>query len=285
MQRTLRGGTDRTAEQVYFTYGGGSDDHAPRTSVIMDDVEGGAQGSTTRRPQAVRGRGAVDRDGPPRARRILGVDSNDEDEGEADSTEHLRDHRFDPSHHSREQSEQLRRSHRVGDKVEYRTNVREREETVEERDARLDCEEEALLQSMPRWASREAYEAEQRRQRELETTGVGSQASVGPLPTQDTMRPPSHAEGVGADRCGLDARGGGLTDVRCEAESSDDGDECEAAEPIIHDVVVGICVADTDGGIHGGEEEMVEEVSVPLPPDAAQVEEELVDEGSDASVG
>ncbi|GBG76349.1 hypothetical protein CBR_g22096 [Chara braunii] len=315
----VAGGTDRTAEQVCFTYGGGSDDHAPRTSVITDDVAGGAQGSATRRPQVGRGRGAIDRGGPPRARRVLGVDSSDKDEGEAHGAEQLRDRRFHPSHHCREQPEQLRRSHRlaersgptshqpqdippipvvegtpshsglaqaatsvlrtsdfdiagshggspilrcgVGDRAEYKTDGGEREETVEERDARLDREEEAWLQSMPRWAGRDAYEAEQRRQRELEMIGAGSQASVRPLPTTDTMQPASHAEGGGAERCGLNAGGGVQTDA------------------IVHDVVVGICAAAGDGGIHGGEEEMVDEASVPLPSDAAQVEEELVDEG------
>ncbi|GBG74168.1 hypothetical protein CBR_g17882 [Chara braunii] len=178
---------------------------------------------------------------------------------------------------------------RVGDRAEYRTDVREREETVEERYARLDREKETRLQSMPRWAGREAYEAEQRRQRELETIGAGSPSSVGPLPTSDTMQAPSHAGRVGADTCGLDAGDGGLADVRYEggdvggletvgadsrAESSDDGEECEAAEAIVHGVVVGICAAGTDGGIHGGEEEMGDEGSVPLDDDATQIEEE-----------
>ncbi|GBG59648.1 hypothetical protein CBR_g49912 [Chara braunii] len=258
------GGTDRTAEQVYFTYGAGLDGHALRTSVITDDVAGGAQ---------------VDADC-------------------------IQDLRFDPSHHSRERSEQLRRSQRVvehsgpaskqphdipvvegtpsqsgpaqattsdlrtsnldiagshgdspvlqcrvGDRAEYRTDVREREETVEERDARLDREEEAQLQSMPRWDGREELDV-----------GGGGQAEV---------------------RCeGGDVRGLEIVGADSRVESSDDSEECEATEAIVHDVIVGICTGGTDGGIHGGEEEMVDEGSVPLAHDATHVEEELVDEGS-----
>ncbi|GBG91357.1 hypothetical protein CBR_g52244 [Chara braunii] len=342
----VAGGTDRTAEQVYFTYGGGSDGHAPRTSVT-DDVIGGAQGSATRHPPAGRCRGAVARNVHPRARRVLGVESSDEDEGVAPHADRLQDPRFDPSHHSREHSEQLRRSHRlaersipasqqpqdipvaegtpshsapaqaatsslrtsdfdiagshggspvlrcrVHDRPDYSTDVREREETVEERDARLDCKEEARLQSMPRWEGREAYEAEQRRQRELETIEAGPPSSVGRMPTSDTMQPPygpSHVVGGGAHTCGFPVGGRGQADVPCEggpvggvetvgsdteAESSDDGEECAAAEAIVGDVVIGIYAAGTDGGNHGGEEGMVDEGSVPLP------QEELVDEGS-----
>ncbi|GBG66853.1 hypothetical protein CBR_g70730 [Chara braunii] len=205
------GGTDRTTEQVYFTYGGGSDRHAPRI---------------------------------------------------------------------------------VHDRAEYRTDAREREETIEERDARLNHEEEARLQSMPRWEGREAYEAERPRKRELETIGAGPPSSIGCMPTFDTMQPPSGPSDVvggGADTCGLDAGGGGQADVPCEGgpigvvetvgadtgvESSDDGEECAAAEAIVDDIVIGICAAGTDGGTHGGEEGMVDEGSVPL------LEEELVDEGS-----
>ncbi|GBG65923.1 hypothetical protein CBR_g54216 [Chara braunii] len=336
-----------TTEQVYFTYGGGSVGHAPRTSVITDDVAGGAQGSATRHPPAGRGRGAVARDVHPRVRRVLGVASSDEDEGVAPHADRLRDRRFDPSHHSREHSEQLRRSHRlaersipasqqpqdisvtegtpshsgpaqaatsslrtsdfdiagshggspvlryrVHDRPDYSTDVRETEETVKERDARLDREEEVRLQSMAQWEGREAYEAEQRRQRELETIGAGPPSSVGRMPTSDTMQPPSgpsHVVGGGADTCGFPAGCGGQADVPCEggpvggvetvqsdtgAESSDDGEECAAAEGIVGDVVIGICAAGTDGGTHGGEEGMVDEGSVPLP------QEELVDEGS-----
>ncbi|GBG82074.1 hypothetical protein CBR_g34354 [Chara braunii] len=343
----VAGGTDRTTEHVYFTYGGGSDGHAPRTPVITDDVTGGAHGSATRHPPAGRGRGAVARNVHPRARRVLGLESSDEDEGVAPHADCLRDPRFDPSHHSREHSEQLRRSHRlaersisasqqpqnipvaegtpshsgpaqaatsslhtsnfdiaglhggspvlrcrVHDRADYSTDVREREETVEERDARLDREEEARLQSMPRWEGGEAYEAEQRRQRELKTIGAGPPSSVGRMPTSDRMQPPSgpsHVVGGGADTCGLDAGGEGQADVPCEGghvggvetvgadigeESSDDGEECAAAEAIVGDVVIGICAAGTDGGTHGGEEGMVDEGSVPLP------QEELVDEGS-----
>ncbi|GBG82490.1 hypothetical protein CBR_g34866 [Chara braunii] len=100
---------------------------------------------------------------------------------------------------------------------------------------------------------------------------------------------PFDVVGGGADTCGLDAGGGGQVDVPCEGgpvggvetvgadtgdESSDDGEECAAAEAIVDDVMIGICAAGTDGGTHGGEEGMVDEGSVPLP------EEELVDEGS-----
>ncbi|GBG71795.1 hypothetical protein CBR_g9204 [Chara braunii] len=290
--KDVAGGTDRTAEQVYFTYVAGSDGHAPWTSVITDDVAGGAQGSATRHPPAGQGHGAVSRDVHPRARRVLGVNSSDEGEGVAPHADRLRDPRLDPSHHSTKLSEQLRRSHRVHDRAEYRTDVREREETIEERDARLDREEESWLQSMPRWEGREAYEAEQRRKRELETIGAGPPSSVGRMPTSDTMQPPSRPSDVvggGAHTCGLDAGGGGQADVPCEggpvggveivgadtgAESSDDGEECEDAEATVDDVVIGICAAGTDGGTHGREEGMVDKGNVPLP------EEELVDEGS-----
>ncbi|GBG87729.1 hypothetical protein CBR_g45883 [Chara braunii] len=40
------------------------------------------------------------------------------------------------------------------------------------------------------------------------------------------------------------------------------------------DAVFGICAAGTDGGIHGGEEEMVDKGSAPLDDDATHVEEE-----------
>ncbi|GBG81439.1 hypothetical protein CBR_g32116 [Chara braunii] len=47
-------------------------------------------------------------------------------------------------------------------------------ETEEERDARLVCEEEERLRSLPQWEGRFAYLDEQRRQRDLETGGEGS---------------------------------------------------------------------------------------------------------------
>ncbi|GBG80993.1 hypothetical protein CBR_g31549 [Chara braunii] len=47
-------------------------------------------------------------------------------------------------------------------------------ETEEERDARLDREEEERLRSLPQWEGRFAYLDEQRRQRDLETGGEGS---------------------------------------------------------------------------------------------------------------
>ncbi|GBG93121.1 hypothetical protein CBR_g59146 [Chara braunii] len=232
----VAGGTDRTAEQVYFTYGGGSDGHAPRKSVITDDVVGGAQGSATRHP--------------PRVEVVASLLAT------------------------------------VHDIPDYSTDVREREETVEDRDARLDREEEAWLQSMPRWEGREAYEAEQQWQRELETIGAGPPSSVGRMPTSDTMQPPSgpsHVVGGGADTCGFSAGGGGKADVSCEgghvrgvetvradtgAESSDDGEECADAEAIVGDELV------DEGSVPLPREELVDEGSVPLP------QEELVDEGS-----
>ncbi|GBG77853.1 hypothetical protein CBR_g25784 [Chara braunii] len=340
-------GTHRTAEQVYFTYGGGSDGHASRTSVITDNVADGAHGSATRHPPAVRGRGAVARDVHPRARRVLGVESSDEDEGVAPHADHLRDSRFDLSHHSREHSEHLCRSHRlaersvpasqqpqdipvaegtpshsgpaqaatsslrtsdfdiagshggspvlrcrVPDRPDYSTDVREREETVEERDARLDREEEARLQSMPRWEGREAYEAEQRRQRELEMIGAGAPSSVGRMPTSDTMQPPSgpsHVMGGGADTCGFPAGGGGAGRFAMRGWSCrgcrDNRDRHRSGELRRRRGVCGRrgyrrrrrdwhCAAGTDGGTHGGEEGIVDEGSVPLP------QEELADEGS-----
>ncbi|GBG83970.1 hypothetical protein CBR_g37842 [Chara braunii] len=213
------GGTDRTAEQVYFPYGGGSDGHAPRTSVITDNVAGGAQGRATRRPQAGRGRGAVARDVPPRARRVLGVDSSGDDEGEADDADRLRNPRFDPSHHSREQSEHLHRSQRLAECSEWVTEMSTGRLSYEERDTRLDREEEARLQFMPRWDGREAYEA----------------------------------EGVRDDRSGFTIERRTIADFR-------------------HDATPFPCWE--YGGIHGGEEEMVDEGIVPLDDDAAQVEEE-----------
>ncbi|GBG72373.1 hypothetical protein CBR_g11951 [Chara braunii] len=322
----VAGGIDRTVEQVYFTYGGGSDGHAPRTSVITDDVAGGAQGSATRHPPAGRGRGAVARDVHPPTRRVLGVNSSDEDEGVAPHADRLRDPRFDPSHHSREHSEQLHQSHRlaersvqasqqpqdipvaegtpshsgpaqaatsslrtsdfdiagshggshvlrcrVHDRAEYRTDVREREEIIEERDARLDREEEARLQSMPRWEGREAYEAEQRRKRELETTGAGPPSSVGRMPTSDTMQPssgPFDVVGGGADTCGLDAGGGGQQMCHARVVLSGVSRQWWQTRELI------VPTTARNGGTHGGEEGMVDEGGVSLP------EEELVDEGS-----
>ncbi|GBG91533.1 hypothetical protein CBR_g52567 [Chara braunii] len=285
--------------------------------------------------------------------RAIGVDSSGDDEAVDD--DHLWDRRFDLSHHSREQSQQLRRSKRlekcsgsasqlprdipfverttshggpaqaatsdlrtnnfdiagshggspvlrcrVGDKVEYRTDVREREETVEERDARLDHEEEALLQSMPRWEGKEAYEVEQRRQRELETTGAHAKLvneRDARLDHEEEARLQSQPRWDGREEYEAEQRrerelettgapgGAGIpssvrpvptmapggTDSR--ADSSDDGEDCEPALNIVHNVVVGLCGAGTDGRIHGGEEDIVDEGSVPLEDDAAQVEE------------
>ncbi|GBG83595.1 hypothetical protein CBR_g37400 [Chara braunii] len=61
--------------------------------------------------------------------------------------------------------------------LELRTDdfdVRDRMETAEEQDARLDREEEERLHTLPGWEGRFAYLEEQRRLRELETWGVAA---------------------------------------------------------------------------------------------------------------
>ncbi|GBG69534.1 hypothetical protein CBR_g4369 [Chara braunii] len=135
-----------------------------------------------------------------------------------------------------------------------------REETAEERDAHLDCEE-ARLQSMPRWEGREAYESEQRRLRELETAAVrpggGSpMESGGPTVGVATLASDHAVEGEHApdNGGGTDGRPiGDDGDQNTGDDRSDVGDEGEAADigGFIDRVIVGICAGDMEGGTPG----------------------------------
>ncbi|GBG81357.1 hypothetical protein CBR_g32030 [Chara braunii] len=353
----LARGGDRTAEQVYFMYGAGSDGLAPRTSVITDDGLGRTEGVGDRPspapPAGCSGQPLRERDRhlpPLQRRKVHGVDSSGEDM--AGMEEHPMDARFNPSHHSFVGAQQLRRSRRlagqggahsqhldeipVGEQtpvtpthgrdrqdahgtpsslrtsdfnvvgshgrspvLRYRftqelvhgrdasqreetTEERDmesggpgaddgeaadvggmldREEMVEKRDARLDREEEAHLQSTPRWEGREAYESEQRRLRELETGAVrpgrGSQmesgGSVVGLATLASYRAVEgeHAPKSGGGTDGRPIGDGGDQDAG--DDSSDAGDEGEAADVggFIDRVIVGLCAGDMEGGTPG----------------------------------
>ncbi|GBG90316.1 hypothetical protein CBR_g50565 [Chara braunii] len=97
---------------------------------------------------------------------------------------------------------------------DVRTDVdveRGRVETEEERDARLDREEEVRLRSLPQWEGRFAYLDEQRQQRDLETGGEGS--------------------------CCVDDSG--VPEEAVQGEFDYEGQDAAAAVPEGHDVVMG----------------------------------------------
>ncbi|GBG78792.1 hypothetical protein CBR_g28015 [Chara braunii] len=151
---------DPTAERVYFTYGGGRDGMDSFTSVITGGVPSTAQASGSSR--AGGGRGG-------RSHAEVGVDDLGEQQprgGLRQTGRRLGGGLGDFSVKGR----------RRASPSKVRTDadvVRGPVETEDERDARLDREEEEWLGSLPRWEGRFAYLDEQRRQRESETGGGG----------------------------------------------------------------------------------------------------------------
>ncbi|GBG67922.1 hypothetical protein CBR_g1041 [Chara braunii] len=99
-------------------------------------------------------------------------------------------------------------------------------ETEEERDARLDREEEERLRSLPQWEGRFAYLDEQRRQRDLETGGGGSRD------VDDSGVPEEAVQGE-FDYEGQDAAAGG------GSGGGRRGDEETAGVPEGQDLVMG----------------------------------------------
>ncbi|GBG75040.1 hypothetical protein CBR_g19553 [Chara braunii] len=295
----LVSGGDRTAEQVHFTYGAGSDGLASRTPVITGDgllrTEGVVDRPSPSPPAGHSGQPWRERDIqlPPLPRgQVHGVDSSGEDEGKTE--EHLTNARFAPSHHSFARAWELRRSRRLAGQgaergahsqhldeipageqtpvtpahgrdrqdahdmpsslrtsdfdvagshgrslvLRYRftekpvqaRDTSQREKTEEERDTRIDHEEEARLWSMPSGgppvgvptgASDRAVEGEHAPEREGDSDG----------------RP------VGDD-----------SDQDARDDSSDATHEGEATDVggFIDRVIVGLCAGDMEGGTPGG---------------------------------
>ncbi|GBG73372.1 hypothetical protein CBR_g16087 [Chara braunii] len=91
-------------------------------------------------------------------------------------------------------------------------------ETEEERDARLDREEEERLGSLPRWEGRFAYLDEQRRQREMETGGGGGR-------DVDASGVPEEAVQEEFDDEGQDAAAGGESGGGRRDDEETAGDE------------------------------------------------------------
>ncbi|GBG74165.1 hypothetical protein CBR_g17878 [Chara braunii] len=104
---------------------------------------------------------------------------------------------------------------------------------------------------MPRWEGREAYKAEQRRLRDLETGGA--RASGGP-----TLG--VHIDSGVAGECGPESVGGtggqphgDDVDRGEDSDSPNDGDRGEAAkEDLVERVIVGLRTTDMEGGMPGG---------------------------------
>ncbi|GBG63952.1 hypothetical protein CBR_g39956 [Chara braunii] len=104
---------------------------------------------------------------------------------------------------------------------DVRTNadvVRGPVETEEERDARLDQEEEEQLGSLPRWEGRFAYLDKQRRQREMETGGGGGRD------VNDSGVPEEAVQGEFDDE-GQDAAAGGGSGGGRRGDEETAGDE------------------------------------------------------------
>ncbi|GBG88123.1 hypothetical protein CBR_g46612 [Chara braunii] len=109
----LAPGGDKSVKQVYFTYGGGSNGLASRTSVITNDALGPKQGvkdEWSPEGRSTQPSSSTATNLPLRTRKVIRVDSR---EDEPETEERLRDARFDPSHHSFEHSQLLRRSARL----------------------------------------------------------------------------------------------------------------------------------------------------------------------------
>ncbi|GBG88012.1 hypothetical protein CBR_g46383 [Chara braunii] len=241
---------DPIVERVYFTYSGGRDDMDSFTLVIASDVPSTAQASGSSRAGGGRGgcsraEVGVDDSGEQQPRgglrqtsRRWEVRSDSEAEGEAEDEEvPLRDRRFSPSHHPiSAHPKALRRSESVEGRrrtspAEVRTDadvVRGPLETEEERDARLDREEEERLGSLPRWEGRFSYLDELRRQRELETGGGGGRD------VDDSGVPEEAVQGEFDDEGQDAAAGGGLGGGR-RGDGETAGDEGIEGQ----DVVVG----------------------------------------------
>ncbi|GBG89350.1 hypothetical protein CBR_g49060 [Chara braunii] len=220
---------DPTAERVYFTYGGGRYDMDSHTSVITGGVPSTAQAS-----------------GSSRAGGGIGGCSHAEvrmdDSGEQQPLGGLRNigrrwEDFEDIGLGGSLGDLSVEGRRCASPQDVRTDAdveRGPVETEEERDARLDREEEEQLRSLPQWEGRFKYLDEQRRQRDLETGGGGSR-------DVDDAGVPEEAVQGEFDYEGQDAAAGG------GSVGGRRGDEETAGVPEGHDVVMGVC-----GGGEGG---------------------------------
>ncbi|GBG85515.1 hypothetical protein CBR_g40154 [Chara braunii] len=201
---------DTTAARVDFTYGGGPDDMTPHTSVITDDVPSGGQASGTGRAGDIPKMERTPSCASVRHRSPFELRTDDFYVGGSGGG--LGDLSA-PSEGGTSLSDVL-----LDD-----SDVRGHVETAEDRDARLDREEEERLRTLPGWDGRFAYMEEQRQQRELETGeletgGFGGEADAG------AARPgvPTGVEGDGVV-VGGEGEGGG-EDEDEDKEGSDHGD-------------------------------------------------------------
>ncbi|GBG92499.1 hypothetical protein CBR_g55772 [Chara braunii] len=190
---------DPAAERVYFTYGGGRDDTDSFTSVITGGVPSTALASGNSRASGGHGgrshaevrmddsgeqqpRGGLRQAGRRRDRTHDGEDRGGErtpsDAGiRPCSPSMLRTQDFKDIGLGGSLGGFSVEGRRRASPQDVRTDAdieRGPVETEEERDARLDREEEKRLTSLPQWEGRFAYLDEQRRQRDLETGGEGS---------------------------------------------------------------------------------------------------------------
>ncbi|GBG91705.1 hypothetical protein CBR_g53519 [Chara braunii] len=208
-------GGDRSAEQVYFTYGRGSDGLAARTSVITDDGLGPTQGV-----------------GDEQTLQVIEVDSSGD---EPETEERLRDTRFDPSHHSLDHLQLLRQSTRLagqsGAESQHLEDIPLREHTPitpsHDRDRQDTHDTPSSL-----WTS------------DFNIGGSHGGSSV--LDTEVGCGPESIG-GTGVWPHGDD------NDRGTDSDSSDGGDRGEAAEEnIVERVIIGVRMADMEGGMSGG---------------------------------
>ncbi|GBG83756.1 hypothetical protein CBR_g37557 [Chara braunii] len=136
---------------------------------------------------------------------------------------------------------------RMGDDVEYHPMEAGRVESTEELHALIDREEEQLRRD---WDGKQAYMAQQRRIRDLET-GAPAPAAGGvdqpvPIPTVDAQydvgRPPSL----------------GHTDVDSGSAMGRGCGASEYGDPVVSNVIVGLCVAGTFQSAHGSTQKAVD---------------------------
>ncbi|GBG68003.1 hypothetical protein CBR_g1123 [Chara braunii] len=132
------------------------------------------------------------------------------------SPSELRTDDFDVGHTSRGLGDFSAPGCRHASPSEVRTDdfdLRGLVETEEERDVRLDREEEERLRTLPRWEGQFAYVEEQRQQRDLETGGWGGfDADDGVVPTEP-IQADLREGGCGDD---MDVGGDGESDTLCD---------------------------------------------------------------------
>ncbi|GBG62881.1 hypothetical protein CBR_g34253 [Chara braunii] len=282
-------GVDKSAERLYYTYGGGADGFQPRCTFIRES------------------------DDDPIPATDIGLDGGQRDEDDADddddddeslllrrarreASDHLHDIRDEehlPSQHKPasalrgdSQQRELRTSdfqglgpgfagsgvrgradgrERVGDEAEYHPVQGGGPESVEELHARMDREEEQRLQQLQReWVGRDKYMAEQQRARDLETGTVvrdvgGVEHSIRTVPhgfpadaaIPDTAVPETSPQG---DVDSGSAVGG-------ELGASEYGD------PTVSDIIVGLCAA---GTLQQGDP--VSQEAVPMDDDSGELD-------------